>query len=273
MDEAGKQKRRQTMRTEGASVGTRTDTHPWQLVEENQGLVWWQARKIHSRYTLKGVRGLEIDDLIQEGFLGLLRAAEKFDPAAGFRFSTYAPFWIRRNILEAIAKQTRLIPLPQEVRQELIYLQRAMGTVLQQGEEPAVETLAEALGCSKERVVFLLDLRHDDMQSLDQPTANGDEETPLRDLIAAPNDTQGQDERSVLAELLDYLLPMERAVIEIRYQIGPTATHDPSDVPLPFAVVTRQLGIRIEKAQRLEMQAFLKMRYRAQMLAFQDDEA
>lgn len=251
---------------------THTTQEARQLVEENQGLVWWQARKIHSRYTLKGVRGLEIDDLIQEGFLGLLRAAEKFDPAAGFRFSTYAPFWIRRNILEAIAKQTRLIPLPQEVRQELIHLQRAMGTVLQHGKEPAVEKLAAALGCSKERVVFLLDLRHDDMQSLDQPTANGDEETPLRDLIAAPSDPQGQDERSVLAELLDYLLPMEREVIEIRYQIGSQATHDPCDVPLPFAAVTRRLGIGLDKAQRLEAHAFLKMRYQAKVLALSEGE-
>lgn len=259
------------MRTEGALGETRTDMHSWLMVVENQALVWWIARKIYDSYRLRGFNGLELEDLVQEGLLGMQRAAQKFDPSVGCPFGMYAPWWIRQAILRAIVEKARLIRLPQEMIQELGRLNKVLELSTQQGIEPSLDQLAESLNCTVSRVAFLLALRPD-AQSLDQPVFTGDEETSLSDLIAAPSSTQRQDERIMVAELLDYLLPMERAVIEVRYQIGPSATHDPSAIPLPFAEVTRQLGIGIEKAQRLEMHAFLKMRYRAKMLAFQEDE-
>ncbi|MGH2481768.1 MAG: sigma-70 family RNA polymerase sigma factor, partial [Ktedonobacteraceae bacterium] len=188
------------------------------LIEANLRLVIHVAR----RY-----KGFEMDlmDLIQEGNLGLMHAVEKYDYRKGYRFSTYAIWWIRQAITRALTEQAQMIRVPQYKMEKIKRLSKARQS-LEQGleKEPTLENLAEQMEISVEQVIELLTmLKAQDPLSLDLRRRIGEDEVPLGDLLE--DDQMNSPERIVITqtlevlvrELLTNLTPRERAVIRLRY--------------------------------------------------------
>src|SRR5260370_24028948 len=192
-------------------------------VEDHLGLVMHLAKRYARSY--QGQHLLDLDDLYQEGVLGLMHAAEKFDTRKGFRFSTYATYWIRWAIGQAIMHESRTMRLPSPIwyaAQRLVRIQAALWQ--QKQTEPSLDELAEAMQCEKEQVLLLLHLQHE-LVSREQPVYSEQEVTLFGDQIAAPDDTEQREQQAVVTDLLKHLSPTERRVIQKPEQHGETTTH------------------------------------------------
>jgi RNA polymerase primary sigma factor len=220
-----------------------------QLVEANLRLVVAVARRyIH--------HGQPLLDLIQEGNLGLMRAAEKFDANRGFRFSTYAIWWIRQSITRCLADQGRTIRLPVHVIETLQKLNRwRREFVSTHGREPDVEELAVRLDLPVARVQFLLTLGVEPT-SLDVSIGEG---TELRDLVEdvdAPDPiaqiAEGE-EAGHLHELLDSLSEREQRVLRLRYGFE-------AEGEQTLEVVGREFALTRERVRQIEVKALQKLR-------------
>ena len=204
-------------------------------------------------------RGLPFLDLIQEGNLGLMKAAEKFEPDRGFKFSTYATWWIRQSITRAIADQGRTIRIPVHLVEHINRVRKTAGELLRKnGREPTAEEIAVRLEMEPDRVRELLQLAQEPV-SLETPVGE-EEDAHLEDFIqdeeaGIPVDEAGRQLlRRELMSVLKSLTPREERVITLRFGLD-------DGQPRTLEEVGKEFNVTRERIRQIEAKALRKLRH------------
>lgn len=205
-------------------------------------------------------RGLSFADLVAEGHLGLIKAVEKFDWRKGFKFSTYATWWIRQAISRSIADQARLVRIPVHMVENLHKLSRAVRQLTQQlGRKPTIEEISEETGLTIDEVQRILDITPDPI-SLDNVTGD-DEDSRVLDFVADVDAPSPEEEvtrlmrREQLEQLINSCLTeREQLVIRLRYGLD-------SGYQRTLEEVGKILGVTRERVRQIEAKALKKMRH------------
>jgi RNA polymerase nonessential primary-like sigma factor len=203
-------------------------------------------------------RGLPFSDILEEGNLGLIRAVEKFDYKRGFKFSTYASWWIRQSIERGIANHVRIIRLPVHVAEIANSYMRTIRKLTQElGREPAAEEVAKRMKVSVQRVRALAQMSRD-TYSLDMLISDEGDDT-LKDVLRDTNTPSPsaaineQGRRKYLNECIAELPDTERNVLRMRYGLS-------SETPRTLDSIGKQFGITRERVRQIEKQAIGKLR-------------
>jgi len=221
------------------------------LITANSRLVISVAKKYMGR-------GVPFLDLIQEGNIGLMRAAKKFDYKRGYKFSTYATWWIRQAVTRAIADQGRTIRVPVHMGDQISKMLRTQHQLKQEfGRDPTVEELAEALDVTPNKVEHMIQVARRPF-SLEMPI--GEEEDGMLGDFIEDHDTPAPDEtatnnilRKHLEEMLDTLPPREARILQLRYGLSDGKI-------LTLNEVGRKMGVTRERVRQIEAQALRRLR-------------
>lgn len=224
------------------------------LIERNQRLVVSYAKKFIGH-------GLDLEDLIQEGNIGLMKAIEKFDPEMGFKFSTYGTWWIKQTMLRAIHDKGRDIRLPVHIGEKIFALERVRKSyVKENGKEPSVKEYAELMNMSEKQIVKLFESGAA-ITSLDQSVLDDDAESTLMNII--PDESKNVEAsvaNSLLAKEVEECMnatldEREKNVIQMRFGMTPEGTTEEKTLE----EIGQVYGVTRERIRQIEGKALRKL--------------